>query len=390
MSRGRMLLVPALIMWLCLSAAAQNAKKNDAKKPLSLEAEVKQYVKQMKRGHPDDVRMHAAEMLGYIGDRSVLPDLAENARTYPMNVRAKIVEAMGRMGGPKALRALVTEISNRYLLQGWDWESRHQLGEAIARMDHKDRKHFDLIKNRFEKGCEYSEGKPEPAMHFAMAWYGVEANVESILNWVKTDKPAMQYMCAERLGILGNKKSDEAFCMILDYGKDIKLRRIIAIALGRRRAKLALESLMDAMYEDEGVPAEAAQALGMLGDKEAIEELQEHLDAKDPNVRLNVAFAMARLGDKRGLDYAKTQLASKDPERKAKAAATLLADGEADGLAKLKEAWNDLDPKQRYWFIFDNLAGETWALPFLEDLAANERYPGIKRYAEEKVGELKK
>jgi HEAT repeat protein len=256
------------------------------------------------------------------------------------------------------------------------------LGEAMARIDREKREQFELVKNRYEKGCEYSEGKPEPAMHFGMAIYGSDESVQSIVNWMNTEKPEMRYFCAEKLGFMGNRKSDGALCMILEYDKDVKLRRIAATALGRRRSKEGRESVIYAL--DDRLKLETAQALGMIGDPASVAPLKEHLKDPDPAVRLNVAFALARLGDKSGVDEAKAQLGSKEPLVAAKAAATLIAAGDAAGTEKLKEAWGQLDARQRYWFILDNLAGDKWALPVLKDLAANDKYPGIKRFAAEK------
>ena len=169
--------------------------------------------------------------------------------------------------------------------------------------------------------------------------------------------------------------------MLVDYSEDQKLRKICAISLGRRRAKLAVESLLDTLADK--LELEASQALGMIGDKEAIGDLKPLLLHKDAAVKLNVAFALARLGDKSGVGTARGQLESKDKLAKAKAASTLIAAGDEAGLPKLKEAWTQLDARERYWLIKDNLEGEPWAAPFLKNIAASDKYPGTRKTASE-------
>ncbi len=371
MSRRSMIAVSALVL-LLLAAPALYAQE--------MTPEAKEWVKKLGRGNEIPTRKQAAEMLGYIGDPATLSDMAENYDTYPQDFAEVMSEALGRLGGPRALRVITTLVNNRYILQGHQWESFRQIGEAVGRIDHKDRTAYDLMRNRYEKGCQYSEGKPEDAMLFCMAWYGDDKAVVAIVNMMKTSPPEKQYLLAGRLGEIGNKKSDEELCMLVDYSEDQKLRKIAATSLGRRKAKLAAESLMDSLSK--GLELESSQALGMIGNKSAVTELKGLLAKPNP-VKLNVAFALARLGDKSGVDTARAMLDDKDPVTAAKAAATLLAAGEEDGMAKLKAAWDKLDAKQRWWFLADNLAGDAWAVPFLKDVAANDKYPGIKRNAAE-------
>jgi HEAT repeat protein len=344
----------------------------------------------MRGGNTIEERIDAGDMVGYIGDESILPDLAENLHIHPYVIRGAVSEALSRIGGPRALRVLTGEIDNRYFLQAWEYEELRRLGEAMGRLDGKEKKYYDLMRNRYEKGCKYSEGKPEPAMYFCMAWYGDDKCIDALINIMKTDMPEVQYMVADRLWEIGNKKAEEEMCMLVDYSKDQKLRKICTTSLGRRHAKVAVESLLDALGM--GLALEASQALGAIKDMKAdcITELKPLLLHKDDAVKLNAAFALARLGDKSGADAARAQLESKDKGTAAKAAAALVALGEEDGPAKLKAAWDKLDARERYWFIIDNLRLDPWALDFLKDRAASEPYPYIKRVAKDCVDELEK
>ncbi|HUU42449.1 MAG TPA: HEAT repeat domain-containing protein [Planctomycetota bacterium] len=349
--------------------------------------EVQNTIKQMRTAGDWKDRADAAEMLGYIGDQQALSDMAECFSYHPPEFGVKITEGLGRLGGPRALRVLTTLINNRYLLQGWNEEPLRQLGEAVGRIDHRKKQVYDLMRNRYEKGCEYSESRPEPEMLFCLAWYGDDKAIGALVNEMKTARPDRQRLVAERLGEIGNRKADEEMTMLVDYSKDLELRKICAVSLGRRRATLAVESLLDALHTN--LELEAAQALGMIGDREAVPELKPLLKHKDAAVRLNAAFALARLGDKSGVDVAKAELGSKDKRVAAKAAAALVAAGEDGAVDKLKAAWKPLDAKERYWFIIDNLRGDAWAEPFLKDVAANDKYPGTRQTASEALEKTK-
>ena len=101
--------------------------------------DAKEWMKKFARGNEISVRIQAVEMLGYIGDPATLSDLAENLGPYPEEWPGHLAEALGRMGGPRALRVLTTLVNDRYLLQGYKWESFRQIGEAVGRIDRKDR-----------------------------------------------------------------------------------------------------------------------------------------------------------------------------------------------------------------------------------------------------------
>lgn len=341
--------------------------------------EVQKVTKKLSRDYEHNVRAAAAEMLGYIGDESALSDLAENVQAYPQTIRVGVVESLGRLGGPRAIRVLTETLTNRYLLQEWNEDALRTLSEAFGRIG--DKETLPLVRKFYEKGCKYSEGKPEPEMLWGLAVFGDEKAIETIVNWMKTGDPARRKLAADRLGFVGNRKSEEELCMILDYSEDQALRQVAARSLGRRRSKVALDSLLDALRG--ATTAEAAHALGMLGNPEAVGDLKPLLASSDQSVALEAAFALARLGDKSGLEVVRKRLDDKDVLIQAKAAAALVAVGDEAGTAALKKAWDQMDAKQRHWFIRDNLAGDKWALPFLKDLAANDKYPGIRKLATE-------
>jgi HEAT repeat protein len=50
----------------------------------------------------------AVEALGKIGDSSVVDVLASNSARWPLRVRIQVAEALGRIGGPNAEKALRT------------------------------------------------------------------------------------------------------------------------------------------------------------------------------------------------------------------------------------------------------------------------------------------
>lgn len=64
------------------------------------------------------------------------------------------------------------------------------------------------------------------------------------------------------------------------------------------RGALALEELLPRLEDDDGeARAEAAEALGLLGDARALEPLRARLQDPDGEVRTNAAVALIRIGD---------------------------------------------------------------------------------------------
>jgi HEAT repeat protein len=86
--------------------------------------------------------------------------------------------------------------------------------------------------------------------------------------------------------------------------KDVRVRRPVVRALGRTKSHGVLQPLVTALQDsDESVRAYAAEALGEIGDKQAVEPLQRRLQQDASSyVRGTAAEALGRLKDPRAVE----------------------------------------------------------------------------------------
>ena len=122
---------------------------------------------------------------------------------------------------------------------------------------------------------------------------------------MKDQDPDVQSAAAEALGQLSDPRVVEALISAL---KDNYwyVRKISAAVLGIISARLEdaalrarIVQLLIAALKDTymGVPGSAAEALGKLGDRNAVEPLIAALKNSDVELRKNAATALGRLGD---------------------------------------------------------------------------------------------
>ena len=118
-------------------------------------------------------------------------------------------------------------------------------------------------------------------------------------NYVQGFAPEAHYFrssAAEALGKIGDKRAVEPLIEALrDSFSDV--RYYAARALGEIRDSRVVEPLIEALRdEDYEVRGNAALALGKIGDKRAVEPLTKSLKNKDRGVRMRATEALDRLG----------------------------------------------------------------------------------------------
>lgn len=115
---------------------------------------------------------------------------------------------------------------------------------------------------------------------------------------------------------------------LLDPDEIAEVRANAATALGLMGDGRAIEPLLDCLAEDEyRVRASAIFALGILGDSRAIEAVSRFLHAKDNHLRYLAATALGNIHDPRALAPLIVALGDKEPRVRIAA---------AEGLGKLK------------------------------------------------------
>jgi HEAT repeat protein len=123
-----------------------------------------------------------------------------------------------------------------------------------------------------------------------------EGNVALLLEALRD--PEHRFIAADHLGELGAREAIQPLINLLRAG-DIGTRSSAAAALGRLEAHEAIPALIDqARYESDIVPrSHAISSLGILGGNAARDVLVELLDDESILVRQSAARALGVLGD---------------------------------------------------------------------------------------------
>lgn len=88
----------------------------------------------------------------------------------------------------------------------------------------------------------------------------------------------------------------------LNYPDDHNIRLAAASALGSVGDARAVDPLIAALDEQQGMNEMAALALGEIGDPRAVEPLNSTLGDENWEVRSSAAKALGKIGDKRAVD----------------------------------------------------------------------------------------
>ena len=154
--------------------------------------------------------------------------------------------------------------------------------------------------------------------------------VAPALERLQRTSPTMRAAAAEALGALRDRRALEP---LLEASKDpaanVQLAAIRALGrLGDQKAQTTLLPLLQTPAEE--VLIAAAEALGLLRIDRAIKPLIKLLDDEHPRVRAAAAEALGHLGDVRAIDALRQRLSDKDGWAQAAAATALRALGQRD------------------------------------------------------------
>ena len=88
----------------------------------------------------------------------------------------------------------------------------------------------------------------------------------------------------------------------LNYPDDHNIRLAAASALGKVGDSRAVDPLITALDDQQGVNEVAALALGEIGDPRAVEPLTETLENESWEIRSSAAKALGKIGDERAVE----------------------------------------------------------------------------------------
>lgn len=165
-------------------------------------------------------------------------------------------------------------------------------------------------------------------------------DVEGLIKALGHKVERVRAHAAEALGEIKDKRAVEP---LIEALKDEGVRNSATTALGRIEDKRALEPLIKVLREDPNkfVRGSAAYALGRIKDKKAVEPLMEALLDKDSYVRKGAAVALGNIGDKKSVEPLIRTLEDEDPYVRSSAALALGKIGDERVVELLKKILED-------------------------------------------------
>ncbi len=121
--------------------------------------------------------------------------------------------------------------------------------------------------------------------------------IPDLLPYLQADNPTIQAIVAQFLGEFGDESTIEPLIGHLTQKTDANFSLWIIQALGRLRAKQAVHILIDVMHTaDTGSTRYTAiEALGLIGDPTALNEISRYLTDKDHHVSDRARTAIDRI-----------------------------------------------------------------------------------------------
>jgi hypothetical protein len=199
-------------------------------------------------------RALAADLLGAAGVERAAAPLAALLSDADADVRRTAARALGMIGDPEAIPALLTSLEGR---------------------------------------------RPVPLNTVTMAILRIgRAGADALLTGFLKGGSRARAVCAELLGLQSMLGAAPALSEAVRNDEVLEVRIRAARALGRIGLPSSVETLAEVMRPSEPVPlrAVAARALGTIGGPRPVSMLREALDADEHIVRQNAAHALAALG----------------------------------------------------------------------------------------------
>jgi len=256
------------------------------------------------------VRMHAANVLGNIGDERAVEPLIEPLRDEDCDVRESAAEALGMIGDARAVEPLIGVLSDENV------SVRVDATKALGKIG-DERAVEPLIGMLSDDNQWVRWGAVE-----ALGEIGDERAVEPLIRMLSDDDRAYAAGALDKLGWVPETDGQRAAYLIAGkdweslvewggpaveplivlLGDDYNVCRTAVKTLGEI-GEPAVEPLIEVLSGDDlGVRRYAAEALGEIGDGEAVEPLIKALGDEDVYVRQSASTALGKIGDERAVE----------------------------------------------------------------------------------------
>lgn len=174
----------------------------------------------------------------------------------------------------------------------------------------------------------------------------------SLVKALKDGSMAVRYAAANTLGAIKYSPAEDDLIALL---KDPGMRRVAISALGQLQSKKAASAILPSLSDpDKYTSLEAVRAIGAIGDKAAVPELEKKLaKTEDASVRVGSALALAKMGSDAGLLTAYEFVKSPDMSLKNQAMDVIATVGDKRSLQFIEEIYNsEKDPVNKAMLDF--------------------------------------
>ncbi len=214
-------------------------------------------VKELSKASDPSQRVHAAELLGQLGDRRATKPLIAALDDPDHGVRRAVALALGQLRDHQAVPPLLKVLQTS------------------------------------------SDPSVRGAVAFALGLIEDRTAVEPLIRTLKDPDASVRISSAIALGRLGDPRAVEPL-LALPHDKAHRTCLPIAIALGQIKSERAIRPLLDGLSdENPDVCQNTAIALVLIGNKSEVEPLIKALQSQNPIVRRSAAYALGLLNDKR-------------------------------------------------------------------------------------------
>lgn len=294
----------------------------------------------------------AAEALGKIGDRSIIPKLIEGLFKDEKR-KYGILVALRHLPTKEAAGPLI-----ELLKQEKDYQIRNEIITTMAVTENPQAVAplLQIIEEEirwFEKKTPNPETKELEEMPFksttmmALGRLRIPQAVEALLQFLGHKLRGVRREAADVLG----EVEDRSFILRLLEGLSFpewQRREGSARALGNLQVKEAVEPLLNALKDEiPSVRREAARALGLIGDPRAVKPLLQALQDEEVSVRAAAVEALGEFDDPEIVGPLIQALGDKDKKIRAAAAYALGKIGTPEAIGPLSRALKDEDDAVR-------------------------------------------
>ena len=221
------------------------------------------------------LRERAIKILALIKPENYIDLLIEELgdKNKKSGVRGRAAEALGMIGGQKAVELLITTLTTDK-----DDDVRRRAAVALGRIGGE--KAVEPLITALAK--DKDDGVRENAT-VMLGMIGGEKAIKPLITALAKDKAyGVRVNAAMALGVIGGEKAVESLIIALVKDKDDIVRLIAAVVLGRIGGEKAVELLITTLTTDKNdfVRVSAAETLGRIGGEMAVEPLKSTLKEK--------------------------------------------------------------------------------------------------------------